>query len=62
MDTQTTTQSFEQWKRNVDLIIQRKTGLSADDLPDYCYRDAYEDDLSALTAANRAIMAACEGY
>jgi hypothetical protein len=52
---------FQQWMKNVDLIIQRKTGLSAYDLPDYCYRDAYEDDIAPLTAANRAIKAALEG-
>jgi hypothetical protein len=51
---------FAQWMHSVDLTIQRITGLSADDLPDYCYRDAYEDGLSPAQAARRAVRAAME--
>ena len=32
----------------------------ADDLPDYCYADAFEDGVKPATAARRAIGAAQE--
>jgi hypothetical protein len=34
--------TFEDWKREVDREVERRIGLSSDDLPDYCYRDAYD--------------------
>ena len=52
--------TFSQWMHNVDLVIACKAGgLESTDLPDYCYRDEYEDGTSPTTAANRAIRAAC---
>ena len=55
-----TRMDFETWKRAVDAAISRMCGLSADDLPDYCYADEYEDGVSAATTAKRAIRAARE--
>jgi hypothetical protein len=45
---------------NVDLVIQRIAFISADDLPDYCYRDAYDDGMTPAQAARRAVRAAME--
>jgi len=52
--------AFNVWFAKVNAIILRKTGLCADDLPDYCYRDAYDDGATAVNTANRAIRAAKE--
>lgn len=47
--------SFESWMHQVDENIQDSTGLSADDLPDACYYDWYEDGTSPSRAAAKAI-------
>ena len=52
---------FWDWKKRVDAIIGRKRGLSADDLPDCCYADWYEEDVSPARAAARAIRMADGG-
>lgn len=49
---------FEKWKKLVDEHVQRLCGLSADDLPDWDYYSAYEDDVSPAKAAKMAIAAA----
>lgn len=53
-------QTFEEWLRAVDAAISAKCGLTHDDLPDCCYRDWYDDGVSAKSAAARAIKAARE--
>jgi hypothetical protein len=50
--------TFEQWKREVDAAILALCGLTADDLPDYGYADAYEDGKSPKATARAAIKAA----
>lgn len=52
--------SFEDWLKDVDAIIQARTGLSREDLPDIDYHSIYSDGKNALTAANRAIRNAKE--
>ena len=53
--------SFEHWKEDVNRAVEiLSCGLSADDLPDVCYRDWYDDDVSAVSAARRAIRNAQE--
>lgn len=49
---------FDAWKAKVDALIQRKTGLSADDLPDFCYVDAFDDGATPAQTARDAIRAA----
>ena len=56
----TTRLSFEAWKYVVNTHIQRLAGLDADDLPDFGYRDAYDDGATPLATAKRAIKAAQE--
>lgn len=53
-------QTFEAWFAAVEKAVQAKTGLSLQDLPDCCYRDWYEDGMSAKTAASKAVRAAKE--
>jgi len=50
--------SFAAWKMAVNAEIGRRAGLSADDLPDCCYRDWYEDGVSPKSAAGRALREA----
>lgn len=50
--------TWEAWMRLVDAAVARIAGLSAYDLPDYCYRDAYDDGESPTATARAAIRAA----
>lgn len=58
METAMAEQRFKAWMRAVDQKISLKVGLSADDLPDVCYRDWFDDGLSPAKAAARAIRSA----
>ena len=51
---------FDIWMAKVNAIISAKYGLSSDDLPDVCYADWYEDEVSPTSAARRAIRYAQE--
>jgi Family of unknown function (DUF5419) len=53
---------FGVWMVKVDDAVKTLAGISADDLADYCYRDAFEDGLSPKQAARRAIKADRESY
>jgi Ni,Fe-hydrogenase III component G len=50
--------TYEQWKLQVDRHVQEQVGLSADDLPDYRYRDDYDDGVKPATTARRTVAAA----
>lgn len=52
--------TFEEWKVSVNFWVRRDHGLDLDDLPDCPYRDWYDDGISPLTAAKRAIKLAKE--
>lgn len=52
--------TFEQWRKEVDRIVQVKTGLSLDDLPDVDTRSMYDDETHPRVAAARAIRNARE--
>lgn len=60
MATKTQSRTFPEWMKAVDEIIERRLGLSSADLPDCCYRDWYDEGVSPLTAAVRAIRNAKE--
>ncbi len=47
--------SFEAWMQQVDARIERKCGMSHDDLPDIAYRDLYDAGESAEEAATQAL-------
>lgn len=47
--------TFESWMYAVNTIIEARTGMSSDDLPDVCYRDMFDDEASASYAARFAI-------
>ena len=46
--------------KDVDSAVGAICGLSVYDLPDCCFRDWYDDGVSAVGAARRAIKAANE--
>lgn len=46
------------WRLQVNACVQRLTGLSIDDLPDYCDRDDYEDGRSPIATARAVVRAA----
>jgi len=50
--------TFEVWMNKVDASVSRRAGLGAYDLPDWMYRDAYDDDMSPEDAATEALIAA----
>lgn len=52
--------AFDRWMADVDAYFLLRLGLSADDLPDYCYRDAYDDGATPTQAARAALRAARE--
>ena len=52
---------FAAWMTTVNQYVLDRIGCWADDLPDYCYADAFEDGVSPKSAASRAIRAAREG-
>ncbi len=47
--------SFQDWMKQVDKAISDKVGLTSSDLADICYRDLYDDGVSASSAARKAI-------
>ncbi len=53
-------ETFESWMQAVDKEIGNLCGMSNRDLPDVCYGDWYEDGVSPLSAAKRAIRNAGE--
>lgn len=51
-------QGFIVWLRKVDSLLINKTGMSHEDLPDYCYRDAFDRGEAPSQVATKAIRAA----
>ena len=49
------TQTFEAWMKQVNSCLERRIGLSSDDLSDCCYYDWYEDDTTPARAASMAL-------
>lgn len=52
--------TFEEWEKEVDKIVIRRTGCSLYDLPDCPTRYWYENDESPSSAASLAIQSAKE--
>jgi hypothetical protein len=50
--------TYEQWKIQVDRHVLEQVGLYADDLPDYRYRDDYNDGVKPAITARKAVKAA----
>lgn len=60
MKTQSRPATFEEWLREVDREVIRRSSLSLYDLPDCCYRDWYDDGMSVRSAASKSLKNARE--
>ena len=47
--------TYERWMEQIDEIIEKRTGLSQNELPDWLSRDAYESGMSAGQAADTCL-------
>jgi hypothetical protein len=55
------TATFAEWMETIDAILARKcAGLTSADLPDYLYRDAYDNGETAARVAHAALRNAKE--
>jgi len=52
------TDTYEDWMRRVDKCVEAIAGVSVYDLPDYCFRDAYEDGRRPSSVARDALKEA----
>jgi len=52
--------TFQEWMREVDRILIKRTMLSSMDLPDVSYHDWYDSGCTPTQAAGRAIRYAKE--
>lgn len=52
--------TWEQWKGAVNAAVVRSTGMSADDLPDWNYRDAFDKGMQPSRAAAAVVRNAKE--
>lgn len=52
--------TFEQWMNAVDKLLIEATGLGSDDLPDQCYMDLFESEVSPEDAVMEDILPALQ--
>jgi Family of unknown function (DUF5419) len=48
-------QTFEEWMKQIDRIIGEVCGLGHGDIGDQCYYDWYDDGVTPMQAAKRAL-------
>lgn len=49
--------TFNEWMKEVNALLIKKTGMDSGDLADVCYRDMYDRGERPARAANAAIKA-----
>ena len=54
--------TFEQWKSKVDQHLINLCGMTSEDIDDWNYYDAWEDNVPPLHAAKHAMKAAMASY
>ena len=54
--------TFAQWLKQVDMLCRAKTGLSIDDLEDYRWADAYENNKTPKQAFTSFYTVAVKPY
>lgn len=57
----TVSQEYIEWKKRVNVEVQRVVGMDCDDLPDYDYYSAFVSGMSVTETAQEAVSAA-KGY
>jgi hypothetical protein len=50
--------TFDEWMKKVDATVQHVMGCSVYDLPDYPFKDAYDDGCSYGNVASKVMKAA----
>ena len=53
---------FKIWMQQVDAHLEKMGGVTSDDLPDYCYRDAFNQGRTSLATARAAYRRAYQDY
>lgn len=48
--------NFEAWMSRVDSVLERRIGLSSQDLSDCCYRDWYDCGMTPSEAATEVLQ------
>jgi hypothetical protein len=51
-------EKFQAWMREVDAAMEAEVGMGHADLPDWNYRDAFDDGMDAADAADEALAEA----
>ena len=46
---------YHVWKKKVDAALIKKCGMGIDEIPDWCYMDDFENNLSPVASASRAL-------
>lgn len=49
--------TFESWLKKVDAALLQLCGMTHEDIPDWDYYNAFEDDMTPVRAAKKAITA-----
>lgn len=47
--------TFGEWMRQIDLLLEIRLNLHSDDLPDFLWRDAYDEEQDTAEAVNNAL-------
>jgi hypothetical protein len=50
--------TFEEWMKKVDVAVESIAGCSVHDLPDFCFRDAYDDGRNPASVARETLVEA----
>ena len=53
---------FKVWMQQVDAHLEKMCGMTSDDLPDYRYRDAFDQGCTSLVTARAAYRRAYQDY
>lgn len=54
--------NFAAWLRKVDQFVGATLGVGIHDLPDYCWRDLFDDGLDPVEAAEDFVAECLDGY
>jgi len=53
---------FKIWMQQVDAHLEKMCGMTSDDMPDYCYPDAFNQGRTSLATARAAYRRAHQDY
>lgn len=50
--------TYEEWMKQVDVILESLAGIAQDELPDWLSRDAFESGMTPEEGANECLFSA----